>query len=279
MLPVVLGLAASVSWGCSDFLGGLKSRTLELLTVLLVSQGAGLALVAVVVALRGEPVPEAKYVLYACISGVAGALGLAAFYRGLAVGAMAVVAPIAGTAAAIPVAFGVITGDRPSAIQAVGIAFAIAGVAVASREPPDEGGSARVAAGAGLALLAAVGFGSFFVSMDAASDPDLFWAIFFNRVTSMTVLGLAALVLRPRLAVGRGDLRALLGIGALDISANTLFAIASTKGLVSLVAVLASLYPVVTILLARVVLGEHVRRLQQAGVAAVLAGVALISAG
>ncbi|HEY1359805.1 MAG TPA: EamA family transporter [Thermoleophilaceae bacterium] len=279
MLAIALGLAASASWGCSDFLGGLKSRTLQLLTVLLISQGAGLALVAVVVAVRGEPVPDAKYVAYACLSGVAGAMGLAAFYRGLAVGAMAVVAPIAGTAAVIPVAFGVLTGDRPSGVQAVGIALAIAGVAIASRELPEEGGSARVAAGAGLALLAAVGFGSFFVSMDAASDSDVFWAIFFNRVTSIAVLGLAALVARPRLKVARADMRALLAIGALDISANALFAAASTEGLVSLVAVLASLYPVVTILLARVVLGEHVRRVQQAGIASVLAGVALISAG
>jgi drug/metabolite transporter (DMT)-like permease len=161
----------------------------------------------------------------------------------------------------------------------MGIALAIAGVVLASRELPEEGGAARVATGAGLALVAAVGFGSFFVSMDAASGPDLFWAIFFNRVTSIAVLGLAALAIRPRLAVGRGDVRTLLAIGVLDISANGLFAVASTKGLVSLVAVLASLYPVVTILLARAVLGEHVRRVQRAGVVAALAGVTLISAG
>ncbi len=275
----MLGLAASVAWGCSDFLGGLKSRTLELLTVLLVSQGAGLLLVGAIVALRGEPVPDGEHVVYACLSGVAGAVGLAAFYRGLAVGAMAVVAPIAGTAAVIPVAFGVITGERPSAFQGIGIALAIAGVVVASRELSEDGGEARLAAGAGLALVAALGFGSFFVSMDAASGPDLFWAIFFNRVTSLAVLSAAAVAVRPRLAVARADLRTLLAIGVLDISANGLFAVASTKGLVSLVAVLASLYPVVTILLARLVLGESVRRVQQAGVAAVLAGVALISAG
>lgn len=279
MAALALGLAAGVSWGISDFLGGLKSRTLELLTVLLVSQGAGLVLVGLIVALRANPAPDAEHVLYACLSGVAGAVGLAAFYRGLAVGVMAVVAPIAGTAAVIPVAFGVITGERPSALQAVGIALAIAGVVVASRELSEEEGAPRVAAGAGLALVAALGFGSFFVTMDAASGPDLFWAICFNRLTSIAVLVLAALVVRPRLTVARSDVRALLAIGVLDISANGLFAVASTKGLVSLVAVLASLYPVVTILLARVVLGERVRRVQQAGVAAALAGVALISAG
>jgi drug/metabolite transporter (DMT)-like permease len=279
VLAVVLGLASSLSWGISDFLGGLKARQLQLLTVLVLSQAVGLALIAAIVAARSEPAPDAQHVAYACLSGLAGVGGLAAFYRGLAVGAMAVVAPISGTAAAIPVTVGLISGERPGGLQVAGIVLAIAGVALASRELPEEGGGARVATGVGLALLAALGFGSFFVAMDAASEDDLFWAIFFNRATSVSALLVLTAVLRPRLSVHRGDVRALLAIGALDIGANTLFAAASTEGLVSLVAVLASLYPVVTILLARVVLGERVRRAQQAGVVLALAGVALISAG
>ena len=279
MLAVALGLAASLSWGISDFLGGLKSRTLQLLTVLVLSQGIGLLGVTVIVLARGRAAPDLDHVAYACLSGVAGAMGLAAFYRGLAVGAMAVVAPISGTAAVLPVAFGLITGERPGALQAAGIVLAIVGVVLASRELPEEGGPPQVATGAGLALLSALGFGTFFVAMDAASEQDVFWAIFFNRVTSFSILALAALVIRPRLSVGRADLSALLVIGGLDISANALFAAATTEGLVSVVAVLASLYPVVTVLLARVVLGERVRRLQEAGVVVVLAGVALISAG
>jgi drug/metabolite transporter (DMT)-like permease len=279
VLAVALGLAASLSWGVSDFLGGLKSRTLELLTVLVLSQGIGLLLIAVIVAARGRSAPDVEHVLYACLSGVAGVAGLAAFYRGLAVGAMAVVAPISGTAGAIPVAFGLISGERPGALQGIGIVLAIVGVALASRELPEEGGVPRVATGAGLALVSAVGFGSFFVAMDAASEQDVFWAIFFNRATSFSILVLAALAIRPRLALARADLRDLVAIGVLDISANALFAAATTQGLVSVVAVLASLYPVVTVLLARLVLGERVRRLQEAGVVVVLAGVALISAG
>jgi drug/metabolite transporter (DMT)-like permease len=279
VLAVVLGLASSLSWGISDFLGGLKARQLQLLTVLVLSQAVGLALIAVIVAARSEPAPDAQHVVYACLSGLAGVGGLAAFYRGLAVGAMAVVAPISGTAAAIPVTVGLISGERPGGLQVAGIVLAIAGVALASRELPEEGGGARVATGVGLALLAALGFGSFFVAMDAASEDDLFWAIFFNRATSVSALVALTAVLRPRLSVDGGDVRALLAIGALDIGANTLFAAASTEGLVSLVAVLASLYPVVTILLARVVLGERVRRAQQVGVVLALAGVTLISAG
>ena len=278
MLAVALGLAAGVSWGVADFVAGLKSRRLELLAVLVLSQGAGLVLAAAVVAARGEAPPPVEHALYAGLSGLAGICGLAAFYRGLAVGAMAVVAPISATATALPEAVGMISGERPSAAQGAGIALAIAGVALASREPT-EGGEARAAAGAGLALLAAVGFGSFFVAMDAASEGDVFWAILVNRVTGVTALAALALALRPQLAVAARDLRALLGVGALDITANTLYAVASTHGLVSLVAVLASLYPVVTIALARVVLGERVRRTQRGGIVAALAGVALISAG
>jgi drug/metabolite transporter (DMT)-like permease len=279
VLAIALGLAASASWGLADFLGGLKSRTLDLLAVLVFSQGVGLVLIVAVVAVRAESAPDGTHVLYACLSGGAGIIGLASFYRGLAVGAMTVVAPIAGMAAVLPVVVGIASGDRPSAAQAVGIVVAIAGVVLASREEPAEGGSSRVATGAGLALISALGFGTFFVAMDAASEADVFWASLFNRVTSLGILLAAALALRPKLAVGIGDARVLVLIGVMDISANALFAAASTEGLVSLVAVLASLYPVVTILLARVVLGERVRRLQQAGVVAVLAGVALISAG
>ena len=249
---------------------------------MLLSQGAGLVLVFAIVAVRGEGAPDGEYLAYAAVSGLAGIAGLTAFYRGLAVGAMAVVAPISATAAAIPVVVGVATGDRPSAIQAVGLVLALVGVVLASREEPGGGGfqaPTRVATGAGLALVAAAGFGCFFLAMDKASDGDVFWAILVNRVTGVTLLAAAALALRPRLGVGVDGGRALLAVGVLDISANTLYALASTEGLVSIVAVLSSLYPVTVIVLARFVLHERVRRVQLAGAALALLGVGLISAG
>lgn len=266
----------------ADFLGGLQSRRFHLLAVILLSQGAGLVLVATIVVARGEGAPDGEYLAYAAVSGFAGIAGLTAFYRGLAVGAMAVVAPISATAAGIPVAVGVATGDRPSAVQALGLALALTGVVLASREEPGGGGfqaPGRVAAGAGLALVAAVGFGCFFLAMDKASDGDVFWAILVNRLTGVSLLATAALALRPPLGVGADGGRALLAIGFLDISANTLYALASTQGLVSIVAVLGSLYPVTVIVLARIVLGEKVRQVQLAGAGLVLLGVALISAG
>ena len=241
---------------------------------MLLSQGAGLGLIAVIVAARGEGPPGAEYLAYASLSGLAGIAGLAAFYRGLAVGAMAVVAPISATAAAIPVVVGVATGDRPSAVQATGLVFALVGVVLASRE-----GEVRAATGTGLALLAAAGFGGFFLAMDVASDGDVFWAILVNRLTGVSLLALAALALRPSLGVGADGIRALAAVGLLDISANTLYALAATEGLVSIAAVLGSLYPVVVVVLAWLVLRERIRPLQQAGALGAVAGVVLISAG
>jgi len=279
VLAVALGLASSLCWGISDFVGGLKSRSLELLSVLLLSQLTGVVLVALLVVLRGRPPPPAGDLALGALSGVSGVLGLAAFYRGLATGAMAVVAPIAASGAVIPVAAGLLEGERPSATQAAGVALAIAGVATVSRETGEAGRPARLAAGVGLALAAAVGIGGFFVALDHASGRDLPWALLAARAASVGGLGLAVIALRPRLAVARADAVALALVGALDVTANGLFAAAANEGLVSLAAVLSSLYPVVTIVLARLVLAERVRRSQGGGIAAVLVGVALISAG
>ena len=279
MLAVLLGLAAGLSWGVSDFMGGLKARTIDLLAVMVLSQGTGLVLVALIVAARGNGAPGGDELIYASVSGISGALGLAAFYRGLAVGAMAVVAPISATGAAIPVVAGLVSGERPGAAQTAGIALAIVGVVLASREAREEGRPARVATGVGLALLAACGFGGFFVLMDAASEHDVFWAILINRITGVSGLLGLALMLRRRLGMPPREVAALALIGTMDIAANTFYALGSTEGLISVVAVLASLYPVVTVILARFVLHERVHASQRAGIAAALIGVALISAG
>ena len=288
MAAIALGFASAVMWGAADFLGGLKSRQLALLTVLLGSQAAGLGVVLVAAAVRGEGPPGADIVPFVILTGIAGTVGLAAFYRALSVGRMGVVAPISASAAAIPVAVGVIGGERPSALQFAGVALAIAGVAIASYEPEEEppaeravaGGSRfRTTTGAGLALVAAVGFGLFFVGLDEASDRDLVWALVFGRVISMVILTLTALVLRPSFAMTRADARDIALVGLLDVGANALFAAGTTLGLVSIVSVLGSLYPVTTIILARIVLGERLHRAQRGGAAGALAGVALISAG
>jgi drug/metabolite transporter (DMT)-like permease len=280
VIAVALALGASLTWGVADFLGGLKSRQLALLAVLLVSQACGLLAIGVLLAARGDSPPDAEYLVYASLSGVAGLIGVASFYRGMAIGQMSVIAPISATAAVVPLVVGIATGDRLTALQGLGVTLALAGVALASREEADEAArSARVAAGVGLALISAIGFGCFFVAMDAASEADPTWALCVNRMTTVPVIAIAVLLFRPSLGMRGADLRTLAAIGLLEMVANGLFALATTQGLVSVVSVLASLYPVTTIVLAQLFLGERLRRLQQVGVAVALAGVALISAG
>jgi drug/metabolite transporter (DMT)-like permease len=274
MRSIALALGASLTWGFADFFGPLKGRTLGALRVLVYVQLGGLVVIALIVAIRGKG-PADLAALFAIPAAISGTLGLYAYYRGMAVGAMSIVAPIAGISAAVPVIFGIATGDRPSLWQWLGIAGALGGVFLASREP---GPGSRVAAGVGLALLAAIGFGGYFPPMHEAGHADFWWASLFFRMTSASVILAAVAIRRPSLTVQpiQVPVLALIGIG--DMLGNLLFAAASTSGLVSITSVLASLYPIVTVVLARLVLKERVARSQEAGIALTLAGVALISA-
>lgn len=265
----------------ADFLGGLMARRVALLAVMTISQSGGLAVIALTVAASGEPAPAAGFVPYAMLAGLGGACGLAAFYRALAIGKMGVVAPISSMAVLVPVAVGLATGDRPSAIQYAGALVGLAGIALASREAGDEvSDGSRLATGAGLAALSGIGFGSFFVAMDAAADYDPLWANFVNRATSLSLGWLAVLAFRPSFGgIGRRDLPVLVSIGVLEMAANVSFAFAATEGLLSLTSILSSLYPVVTVFLAWLVLDERLHRTQKAGVAAAMVGVALIAGG
>jgi drug/metabolite transporter (DMT)-like permease len=275
LLTAALALAAAASWGVGDFLGGLKSRSLSPIAILIVAQPIGLTLLAIWVAARGEG-PPGSSVLWACLASVLGTTGLVAFYRGMAAGALSIVAPIAGAGAAIPVIWGLARGDHPSGLQELGFVAAFAGVILASFERRPQ--ATRLAAGAGWAVIAMLAFGAYYIPMHAASHGDFLWAAFVFRLTSTTLIACAWLVLRPRHA-RRADLPILASIGVLDTGGNVFFAAASSKGLVSVVSVLASLYPVVTVLLARAVLHERVHRSQELGIALALGGIVLISAG
>ena len=275
MLTAAFALAAAASWGVGDFLGGLKSRSLSPIAILIVAQPIGLTLLAIWVAARGEG-PPGSSVLWACLASVLGTTGLVAFYRGMAAGALSIVAPIAGAGAAIPVIWGLARGDHPSGLQELGFVAAFAGVILASFERRPQ--ATRLAAGAGWAVIAMLAFGAYYIPMHAASHGDFLWAAFVFRLTSTTLIACAWLVLRPRRA-RRADLPVLASIGVLDTGGNVFFAAASSRGLVSVVSVLASLYPVVTVLLARAVLHERVHRSQELGIALALGGIVLISAG
>ena len=279
MIAVALALGAAVAWGAADFLGGLKSRSIATIVVVGFGQATGLVLVAAFVAAQGDGPPEARFFVYAALAGLAGAIGIGALYRGLAVGAMSIVAPITATGAVIPIVVGVATGERPSGVQGAGLALALGGVMLAARQQGGESLRGRVAAGVGLALLAALGIGSFLVALDAASEGGVAWALLVQRSVCLGLVLAVAVLLRTDFRFSRADLTPMVAIGALDMAANALFAVASTRGLVSVVSVVASLYPVTTVLLARLLLRERIAAAQQVGVVAALSGVVLITAG
>jgi drug/metabolite transporter (DMT)-like permease len=275
VLAAALALAAAASWGVGDFLGGLKSRTLRPVAVQIVAQPIGGTLLGIWVAVRGQGPPGSE-VLWACVASVFGTIGLIAFYRGMAAGALSIVAPIAGAGAAIPVIWGLARGDHPSVYQELGFAAALVGIVLASFERRPE--AARLAAGVGWAAIAMLAFGGYYIPMHAASQGDFLWAAFVFRLTSTTLIAGAWLALRPPSA-RRADLPVLASIGILDTGGNVFFSAAAAKGLVSVVSILASLYPVVTVLLARAVLHERVHRSQELGIALALAGIILVSGG
>ena len=188
MFAAALALAAAASWGIGDFLGGLKSRTLHPIAILIIAQPIGGAIVAIWVLVRGEG-PPGREILWACLAAVFGTTGLVAFYRGMAAGALSIVAPIAGAGAAIPVVWGLAHGDDPSRWQELGFVAALVGVVLASLERRPQ--AARLAAGVGWAAIAMVAFGGYYVPMHAASHADFLWAAFVFRLTSISMISIA----------------------------------------------------------------------------------------
>jgi drug/metabolite transporter (DMT)-like permease len=276
--PLLLALTSGLAWGAADFLGGLSARRRPLLAVVLLSQLAGTAAVAALVLLRGTPPPATGVLLLAAAGGVSGAVGLAALYRGLAVGRMGLVAPTAALSGAIPVAWGLVRGEDPAALQLLGIVVAIGGVVLAARAPDPAG--ERTTRGLGLAALAAVTIGLVSVVLDEAGRHDPLYATLGVRVGALSLLLVAVLVRRPSLRVGARDGGRIALTGLLDNGANLAFAMAARGGgLLALNAVLGSLYPVTTVLLARLLLRERLSGVQAAGVLAALLGVSLIAAG
>jgi drug/metabolite transporter (DMT)-like permease len=247
--------------------------------VLCVVEGAGLVGVLAIILATGEPFPGSRAAILSVVAGIGGVIALGCFYRALAIGTMSIVAPISATGVTLPVVVGIATGDRLSTIVAAGLAVTFVGVLLASREQHDD--AERAAAGnlsVVLALVAAVGFGSYFVMSDAAADDSVLWLLVLSRSVPVPALALFAWRRGMRPPTGR-TAGTLVAAGTLDCGATALYAVANTKGALSIVSVVGSLYPVMTLILARAVLGERIRRVQQVGVVAALAGVAMIAAG
>ena len=265
-------------FGTGDFLGGLAARRTRVLAVLVVSHALGLAgLVAVSAIIGGNP--TGSDLIAGAIGGIGGGAGVAMLYRGLALGTMALVAPVTGVVAAfIPVVYGAATGERPSPVQYSGVVLALVAVALISRTRRATGTPLR-----GVVLLLAIGsgaaFGLFYIALAKTSASAGLWPLVTARSASLSAFVLASAIARQRPRATRATLMLILAVGVFDVTANALYLVAVHHGLLSIVAVLVSLYPAATVLCALVVLRERLRLWQIVGVAVALVAVVLITAG
>jgi drug/metabolite transporter (DMT)-like permease len=280
-VAVVLGLAVAVTYGAADFCGGLASKRASSWSVVLIAQYVGLAFLVVLLAADRGAEPEATDLLLGAGASTVGVAGVGLLYFSLAQGPMGVVAPITAVGAAVvPVAWGLLRGERPAVAALAGVGLALIAVVLVAREP---GGETEPEGAARSTLAAAVGaglaFGMVFVLLSHTGDDSGFWPLLSGRASSTAALLLVLVAIRqPLLPRGAAPTLVVLA-GICDAGANALFLLASRAGLLSLVSVLSSLYPAVTVLLARIVLHERLRGLQLGGLALALVGVALIAVG
>jgi drug/metabolite transporter (DMT)-like permease len=278
LFALSLSLVACLGWGIADFIGGLKSRYMPTLTVLILTNVFGLGTLLVIGLFRGTQTPPESILLWGAAGGLVAVAAMVLLYRALAVGSMSIIAPISATGVILPVTVGIILGDELTRLQAVGIVSAIAGAILAGRERSRQG-EVKATAGVWLAVGAALAIGLYFIVIDRASDVDPFWAAVFIRLSYGSILLLLLAALRPPLRVGRPHLPALAASGTLDAVAGLSFALATSLGMLTIVSVVGSLYPAVTVILSTMILKERPHPVQVIGVGLALAGVVLISAG
>lgn len=299
MLAIALSLTASVAWGTADFLGGHVGRRSgpgSTVAITVWTQAAGFVLLAGVVlgvALAGGDglVLRASDLTLGALAGVGGGAGVALLYRGLTIGRMGLVAPItAAGAATLPVAFGLAVGQVPSAVTSVGVGIALVAVVLVSWSPgpvtphgqattTDAGRVRRLPPGLADAVGSGLGFAVVFVALDATGDGSGLVPLLPMKVAAVLVVAAVGVARRHDLRAPGGAARDLASIAVLDVVAVVTFLLATRVGLLPVVAVLGSLYPAGTVLLARVVLDERLNRVQIAGIGLALTGISLIGVG
>jgi drug/metabolite transporter (DMT)-like permease len=280
-MEIALGALVALAYGTGDFLGGISAKRLTTVTVLLVSQAVGLVAAAgLVLALRDAP-PDAHVFILSAAAGVVGVMALALLFRGLALGRMSVVAPLSAIGGGVlPVAWGLLRGERPSALALAGVGLALVAVVIVGRGAEHDPARAvspqwelMLGGGAGL------GFGVVFILLSEAATTagSGMWPIFIARCASVPLLAAVGIALGRLSPVERTDIAPIAGAGLFDVGANALILIAVRRGLISLVAPVASLYPATTVVLARLVLHERIGRQRLTGLAVGVAGLALIA--
>lgn len=281
MAAVPLSLLAALCWGSADFIGGIVSRRNQIPGVMLTVLGVGLVIPLVFVLVTSEAVPSGHAILFAIIGGTLGSAGLTLFYLAMSLGKLGVVTPIAASGVAVPVVVGVIGGDQLATIVAVGLGLTVTGIILTSIEgseeelEEDKTGGRKVVA---IALLAALGLGSYFVFSKVAYEESVAWTLVFARAIGVPALLVFVIARGVTMPAGKDRGLAVMG-GTFDVTATALVGLALTGGALSVVAVLSSLYPVVTIFLAFFILRERLRPVQAVGATLALVGVVLIASG
>ncbi|HEY7355249.1 MAG TPA: DMT family transporter [Ktedonobacterales bacterium] len=275
LATVAFGLAASLCWGSGDFTGGFASRKANTSSVVLAAYAVGFVLMVVLALLWQEPFPAPVDLLWGGLSGVAGVLGLLAFYTALSSGKMGIAAPVSAVlTAALPVLFSAITSGLPTLLQLLGFALALLAIGLISR--PERAAGAQ--AGIWLAVLAGCGFGCFFILISRVQPSATFWPLAAARLSSVLVLLVVMLIRRQPLSPGRTIAPLVALAGTLDAIGNAFFVLAAHSGRLDVAAVLSSLYPAATVLLAALILRERVSRVQGVGILFALLAIPCISA-
>ncbi len=270
----LLSLGAAISWGAGDFSGGLASKKSHVYGVVLGAHAVGLLFTAIVALLWGDPWPGTHAMWWGIGAGISGGIGLVSLYRSLAIGTMGINAPVASVVTGIlPVAFTFLTLGLPSRLQLAGFALALVAIWMISM-PAGELGRPK---GLGLALLAGFGFSGFLLCIKMAGSVAKFWPLVAARVGSLGLMVLFILAMRADWKPRPGASRSLVACGVFDSLGNFLFVYAATRGRLDVAAVLSSLYPASTLVLARMILKERIARLQAVGIAFALVSVALIA--
>lgn len=283
-MAILLALGSAVTYGAADFLGGLASKRAPVAQVTFLSQVVGSVLFGAIVMIFEAADATGAAFAWGAVAGLAGATGVTFLYRGLSLGRMSVVAPITGVeAAGIPVIAGVGFGERPALIAMVGVVLALVAIVLVSSAPdphhPDRLRTGLRSPGVVDALAAGVSFGGFFILLERAGASAGMWPLVGARMASFVLLGAIVIVTRTSLRPVAGTASIIVAAGVADVIANALYLYSTRHGLLSLVAVLTSLYPASTVLLARLVLKERMSVSQLAGLGVAAAGVVLIAAG
>lgn len=275
-MAALLALSSSLMWGTADFLGGLTSRRLPALAVYGLSQAVGFVVLVVAATVTSSWGANPGFWPWAIASSVLGMVGMLAFYAALSIGPMGIVSPLVALSVLVPVSFGLIRGEIPGGVQILGILAAVVGILLASGPELSGAESARPLI---LAGVAALGFGGMYLTMAEGSAYSPLMTMTGMRVT--TVILFVVILAKARSLGGATprDALPLIAIGVFDAGANVAYGVATTVGLLATTAVLGSLYPVVTALLAAIVLHERLRAVQYVGVGVAMAGVVMISAG